>query len=62
MNVFKCVICSKKTTGWGNNPAPVKHNGLCCDKCNETVIIPARFGLLGIDKNYIIELLKERER
>lgn len=41
-----CVICGKKFEGWGNNPAPVKDHGRCCDECNWTVI-QARFDELA---------------
>ncbi len=40
--VKKCCICGKKFTGWGNNPAPVKLKGECCDECNNDYVIPAR--------------------
>lgn len=43
---FICCFCKKKTTGYGNNPAPVLYNGLCCDKCNMEIVIPARLKLL----------------
>jgi len=59
MNVFKCVICNRKKTEYGNNPSPIKHNGLCCDVCNSTVVIPARLKLVGIDEDYIMEVLLE---
>ena len=42
-----CVICNKeipvKQGGWseGNNAHPVA-DGRCCDKCNNTHVIPAR--------------------
>lgn len=41
---FKCCICGKKLTGFGNNPWPVVKGGcaVCCDMCNETVVIPQR--------------------
>lgn len=39
---FTCVLCSKKTKGWGNNPAPVAESGLCCDDCNTTKVTPTR--------------------
>lgn len=39
---FKCCICGQTSIGFGNNPAPVKNNGRCCDVCNLTVVIPAR--------------------
>lgn len=38
----KCVICSQLFEGLGNNPYPVKRQGQCCDRCNETVVMPAR--------------------
>jgi hypothetical protein len=32
-------------TGYGNNPDPVKkeEDGPCCDRCNETTVLPARW-------------------
>ena len=41
-----CSICKKKFFGFGNNPAPVKHigtDGLCCDECDKTIVIPRRW-------------------
>lgn len=38
---WKCSICGKKFTGWGNNAQPVKA-GRCCDHCNIEWVIPAR--------------------
>ena len=37
----KCVICGAEIEGYGNNAEPVKH-GVCCDECNQTIVIPAR--------------------
>ena len=43
MKDFKCVICKKTIKGqYGNNPAPVKVRGKCCDECNWKVVIPTR--------------------
>lgn len=42
MSAKKCCICGEKFTGWGNNPAPVKTLGECCDACNSSVVVPAR--------------------
>lgn len=36
-----CCICGKKFTEWGNNASPVM-SGVCCDSCNNTIVIPAR--------------------
>ena len=44
-----CCICNKEFEGFGNNPWPLKDDGLCCDECNMKVI-EAR-----------LEKLKERE-
>ena len=44
--VKTCSICKKKFFGFGNNPAPVKHlarDGLCCDECDKTIVIPRRW-------------------
>lgn len=59
MNVFKCVICNKKKTEYGNNPSPIKHKGLCCDVCNMESVIPERLALCGIDEQYVIDVLLE---
>lgn len=34
-----CCICGKEFIGWGNNPYPIKNEGVCCDDCNSLVII-----------------------
>ena len=44
-NSKKCCICGKPIEGYGNNAEPVK-NGVCCDGCNISVVIPARLKLL----------------
>ena len=33
-----CCICGKRFKGYGNNPDPIKKEGLCCDECNKEVI------------------------
>ena len=33
-----CVICSKTFYGFGNNPAPIKFSGKCCNDCDSLVI------------------------
>jgi hypothetical protein len=40
--VTTCCICDNTREGFGNNPAPVKTEGRCCDACNTSVVIPAR--------------------
>ena len=39
-----CCICGKRFKGYGNNPEPVEkpEDGVCCDECNETVVMKAR--------------------
>lgn len=37
-----CCICGEEIDGYGNNPAPVKSEGRCCDACNMKFVIPAR--------------------
>jgi hypothetical protein len=37
-----CVVCENEVGGWGHNPQPIKEDGLCCDRCNQMVVIPAR--------------------
>ena len=46
---FTCCICGKQFEGYGNNPAPVKSEGECCDNCNFSVVLSAR--LFGLKKS-----------
>lgn len=39
--VLYCCICGRRIDGHGNNAAPVK-DGVCCDECNATKVIPER--------------------
>ena len=47
-NYFRCCICGYRVGGYGNNPWPVsiEPDARCCDKCNSTVVIPARLDLM----------------
>ena len=42
---MKCVICGKPFYGFGNDPAPIKYIGRCCDDCN-TMVVKIRISLL----------------
>lgn len=44
---MKCCICGKEIPkDQGNNPWPVKDEGLCCDECNYQKVIPARIEMM----------------
>jgi hypothetical protein len=44
---FRCCICGKRLRKReGNNPRPVKEDGICCRDCNNDVVIPARIKAL----------------
>lgn len=38
----ECCICGSVFYGYGNNPAPVKDEGRCCNACDWDYVIPAR--------------------
>jgi len=42
---YTCCICRRKFNDYGNNPQPVSQNPKerCCDECNRTVVLAARF-------------------
>ena len=40
MPVQACSICGGAIVGFGNDAWPV-NDGLCCDRCNERVVLPA---------------------
>lgn len=46
-----CVLCGKVCeTLYGNNPEPLADEGVCCDLCNTTVVIGARFAEANADR------------
>ena len=47
---YQCCICENHFSGYGHNPQPVDdtEGARCCDRCNSSVVIPARL------KNYIL--------
>lgn len=53
-----CSICGKEFDGFGNNAEPV-NDGLCCDKCNNDIVIPRR--LADLDKKKSIDVKKKVE-
>lgn len=44
-----CSICFTKYEEFGNNAWPI-NLGTCCDKCNNSLVIPARINLKFIEK------------
>ena len=49
-SIKKCCLCRKKLDNkWGNNANPLK-NGRCCDNCNTSKVLPARFLLMQLMK------------
>jgi hypothetical protein len=47
-----CVLCSNFIRFYGNNPAPLRKRGRCCDTCNSEKVIPERLRLaLGGNPN-----------
>jgi len=47
---YQCCICENHFSGYGHNPQPVDdtEGARCCDRCNSSVVIPARL------KNYML--------
>lgn len=51
-----CSICGKKFNGLGNSAEPV-NDGICCDKCNQDVVIPRR--LADLNKKEPVDVKQE---
>lgn len=51
MKKKKCCICGKEFEGYGNNPWPIKSEGLCCDTCNRAVILArlSQYGAITVE-------------
>ena len=48
---YTCCICGDDFEGYGNNPAPYKESGKCCDACNRKFVIPTRLMQLQDDED-----------
>ena len=44
--VHYCCICGKRIDGHPNNAAPLM-DGVCCDECNATKVVPQRIKLIN---------------
>jgi hypothetical protein len=40
----KCILCGIEFEGVGNDPSPLAspRDGVCCDRCHDIRVIPAR--------------------
>jgi hypothetical protein len=47
-SIKKCVICHEEYSGFSNNSEPVC-TGLCCDLCNQRVVLPKRWKFFEMD-------------
>ena len=48
--LMTCCICLNffhDEEGIGNNPRPVKADGVCCSECNTTVVMPRRLEVMA---------------
>jgi hypothetical protein len=55
VETMECCLCKFPCeTQWGNNALPVA-NGLCCDRCNNSKVLPAR--LIAMRTDPIVKVL-----
>lgn len=50
---MRCSVCDKVIEGTGNNPSPFKRD-LCCDECNESIVLQLRLFLSGNTKKQLL--------
>ena len=50
---MRCSICDKVIEGTGNNPSPFKRD-VCCDECNESIVLQLRLFLSGNTKKKLL--------
>ena len=43
----KCVLCKRPVGGYGHNAEPLAE-GVCCEVCNNTRVLPARIRALEL--------------
>lgn len=57
---MKCSICGKEITGYANSPFPIA-GSICCDVCNNKVIVPYRVFLTTIRTKNMAILITQDE-
>lgn len=58
-----CVFCKDMCeTEYGNNPSPIVSKGKCCNNCNETIIIPARMGMIEVETKDFGFVIKKKKK
>ena len=54
----KCCLCGGEFEGYGNDPAPLKESGECCDRCNAEKVIPTRLDAVLASGEILAETAK----
>lgn len=60
METFTCSICDFPSRGYGNNAEPI-NSERCCDDCNMTVVVPARFHHISDWKDEVLANLPDKD-
>ena len=55
-----CIICKKQFEGYENNARPFKE-GICCNECNQSTVIPSRLARLR-EQNIKVGLLTKKAK
>jgi len=50
---MKCELCEKEFEGFGNNALPYD-DAICCDECNNNIVLPLRLYLAGMIQDQIL--------
>jgi len=50
---MKCKLCGKELEGFGNNALPYDDT-ICCDDCNNNIVLPLRLFLTGMVQDQIL--------
>ena len=62
MEKKKCILCKKEFEGFGNNPAPLSTEGVCCDMCNFNKVVPARIDELREKEKALKKINEEKSK
>ena len=51
----KCCICGREFKGYGNDPWPVREEGVCCNECNWQKVTPVRIRESNKEERYNLQ-------
>lgn len=63
MDHYICCFCKREFKDFVNNPYPVckQEDALCCDECDQKIVVPSRFQMFNYQWHLKMEGIEEQK-